>query len=132
MAFWMSPKRTNTILYCDQWSETTVFYREQLNLPVIFANDWFVEFQLTDTSFMSLANAARTTIVAVAGQGVTLTWQVDDLAAVKSELAARGIETTPIKRKWGARVIYCFDPEGHRLEFWQPDGYDEETSQPLK
>ncbi|MCA9950615.1 MAG: VOC family protein [Anaerolineales bacterium] len=30
---------------------------------------------------------------------------------------AQAIETTPIRDKWGARVFYCFDPEGHRIEF---------------
>jgi lactoylglutathione lyase len=22
---------------------------------------------------------------------------------------------------WGARVFYVFDPEGHRIEVWQPE-----------
>ena len=113
------PQRTNTILYCERWAETAVFYQHQLNLPVTFANDWFVEFQLTDTSFLSIANAARATVAAVQGQGITLTWQVADVVAARTELTARGIDVTSIKQKWGSQVCYCFDPEGHRLELWQ-------------
>lgn len=115
------PKRTNTILYCRRWQETVLFYKEQLGLAVVYANDWFVEFQLTDTSFLSIANAARATVEAVQGQGVTLTWEVAEVKSIQSELAGRGIHTTPIKRKWGAQVCYSYDPEGHRLEFWEAD-----------
>ncbi|MCZ7666833.1 MAG: VOC family protein [Chloroflexi bacterium] len=87
-------------------------------LPVSFENDWFVEFQLTETSFLSIANSARTTIADVQGQGVTLTLQVADIAQVKEQLGMQDIPTTAIQRKWGAWAFYCYDPEGHRLEFW--------------
>lgn len=42
--------------------ETVHFYNKRMSLPVAFENDWFVEFQLTDTSFLSIANSARATI----------------------------------------------------------------------
>lgn len=111
-------KRSNTILYCCRWAETVCFYKTQMCLPVSFENEWFVEFQLTPTSFLSIANAARATIAAVQGQGVTLTWQVNDIKSVKQQLAEQQITTTAIQRKWGALAFYCTDPEGHRLEFW--------------
>lgn len=119
-------KRTNTILYCRNWQETAHFYREQLRLPVVFANDWFIELRLTTTSFLSIANAARATIDAVQGQGITLTWQVDDVAAARAKLKASGIDVTPIQQKWGSQVCYCTDPEGHRLELWSPESAQEE------
>ena len=119
MTSWLVPQRTNTILYCERWAETAVFYQDELNLPITFANDWFIEFQLTDTSFLSIANAARATVAGVQGQGITLTWQVADVAVARAELTARGIAVTPIKQKWGSPVCYCVDPEGHRLELWQ-------------
>ncbi len=111
-------QRSNTILYCRHWMETVHFYKKQLGLPVAFENDWFVEFQLTDTSFLSIANSTRATISDVQGQGVTLTWQVMDLEKTREQLEMRGIATTPIQRKWGSLACYCQDPEGHRLEFW--------------
>lgn len=111
-------QRTNTILYCHHWLETVHFYKNQMCLPVAFENDWFVEFQLTDASFLSIANSARATISDVQGQGVTLTWEVTDLEKAKEHLEIQGIATTPIQRKWGALAFYCTDPEGHRLEFW--------------
>lgn len=115
---WVTLKRSNTILYCRYWMETAHFYKKQLGFPVAFENDWFVEFQLTNTSFLSIANSTRATIADVQGQGVTLTWEVTDLEKAKVHLEMQGIATTPIRRKWGALSFYCSDPEGHRLEFW--------------
>ena len=119
----LQPRRTNTILYCRQWDATVTFYRATLGLLVSYANDWFVEFALHDSphdngAYLSVANAARASITAVEGQGITLAWQVDDLAAVRSQLVAAGVEVTPIRRRWGAWVCYCRDPEGHRIELW--------------
>lgn len=114
----MTLKRSNTILYCRYWTETVCFYKKQMCLPVSFENKWFVEFQLTDTSFLSIANSARATISDVQGQGVTLTWEVMDIEKVKDQLEKQKIPTTAIQRKWGALAFYCMDPEGHRLEFW--------------
>ncbi len=116
-----SLQRSNTILYCHHWMETVRFYKRNICLPVALENDWFVEFQLTDSSFLSIANSARATISAVQGQGVTLTWEVVDLEKAKEHLEMQGTATTPIQHKWNATVFYCHDPEGHRLEFWASD-----------
>lgn len=111
--------QSNTILYCARWAETVAFYGDLLGLPVSFANDWFVEFHLGGSSYLSIANAARATIAAVGGQGVTLAWQVADVAATRARLIKLGVAATPLQEKWGGRLTYCHDPEGHRLEFWQ-------------
>lgn len=116
--FWVTLKRSNTILYCRYWIETVHFYKNQLCFPVAFENDWFVEFQLTNTSFLSIADSARATITDVNGQGVTLTWEVADIEKTKAHLEMQDIATTQIRRRWGAWSFYCSDPEGHRLEFW--------------
>lgn len=114
-------QRTNSILYCRYWRETVYFYKKQLCFPVVFENDWFIEFQLTSTSFLSIANSARASITDVQGQGVTLTFEVTDLEKVKERLEMEAIATTTIRHKWNALVFYCQDPEGHRLEFWTND-----------
>lgn len=111
--------RTNVILYCRRWQPTVDFYRHKLRLDVAFENDWFVEFELTADSFLSIANSRRATIRDAQGQGITLTWRVADLHTTRAQLQRRGVDATPISRKWDALVFYCHDPEGHRLEFWQ-------------
>ncbi|RJQ65905.1 MAG: VOC family protein [Desulfobacteraceae bacterium] len=111
-------RATNTILYCRNWQATVRFYREVLGLAVHHALDWFVEFQVTPDSFISVADAARATIAGAQGQGLTLAWQVDELDALHRHLMEAGVAVGPIHSRWGARVFYFHDPEGHRLEAW--------------
>lgn len=115
----LKPQRTNTILYCAVWSSTVAFYAEILGFPISFQNDWFVEFQLTDTSFLSVADVKRATIRTADGQGITLSWQVADIQDAHNTLKSQGVEITDIKEKWGAKLFYLHDPEGHRIELWQ-------------
>jgi catechol 2,3-dioxygenase-like lactoylglutathione lyase family enzyme len=110
----------NTILYCRRWRSTMRFYRDLLGFPIHHAADWFVEFQVTEDSFISIADAARSTIVGSDGNGITLTFQVTDLNRAHRNLTASGIAVGPILSRWGARVFYFHDPEGHRLEAWCP------------
>ena len=114
----LSIERTNTVLYCERWPETVAFYRTVLGLRVALENDWFVEFELTPSSFLSIADASRATVGAVGGQGVTLTWKVPRLGETRTVLEASGVDVTEIKSRWGADVCYCHDPEGHRIELW--------------
>lgn len=115
----LSLKTSNTILYCRRWPETVDFYRRQMQFPVSFESDWFVEFELTPTSRLSVADERRATIKSSGGAGLTLTFQVADANEMWQELKGRGLELGPLKdHAWGARVFYFFDPEGHRLEVW--------------
>jgi catechol 2,3-dioxygenase-like lactoylglutathione lyase family enzyme len=110
---------TNTIVYCRRWQETVHFYRDLLRLPVTFATDWFVEFQLTATAHVSVADESRARIKSSAGRGLTLAWQVEDIEGTWRQLQERGITPGPIAaHAWGAQVFYFVDPEGHRLEIW--------------
>jgi len=109
----------NTILYCTRWQETVDFYRQTLKLPVLFANDWFVEFRLTDSARLSIANQARATVKTSGGQGITIALQVPNAQEAWQALAAQGVAVGPLKyHPWGANVFYFSDPEGHRLEVW--------------
>ena len=49
-------KKSNIILYCKDWRRTVGFYRLKSELPVNFSTDWFVEFRLTDNSYLSIAD----------------------------------------------------------------------------
>ncbi|MBA3037753.1 MAG: VOC family protein, partial [Desulfobacterium sp.] len=53
---------TNIILYCKEWEQTVRFYKDRLLLPVNFSTDWFVEFILTASSRLSIANEKRSSI----------------------------------------------------------------------
>ena len=111
-------ERANTILYCDRWSECVDFYRNTIGLAVTFENEWFVEFCVAGSSMLSVADARRATIRSAAGRGITLTWQVESITAVRARLDRLGVAVTPPTIRWGASVFYCHDPEGHRIELW--------------
>ncbi len=114
-------ERTNTIFYCDKWSETVAFYEKQLGLPVTFRSDWFVEFGLSETARVSIADASRATIRSAAGKGITLSLQMKNIRPVWNSLKEAGVSPTAIKdHPMQARVFYFFDPEGHRIEIWSP------------
>ncbi len=117
----LSIKTTNTILYCEKWQECVAFYKTQLGLSVTTENDWFVEFKLTESSRLSVANTAKTSIKSSKGEGITITFKVDDIEMIYQNLQKAKLKPTPIKdHHWGAKVIYIYDPEGNRLEFWSP------------
>jgi catechol 2,3-dioxygenase-like lactoylglutathione lyase family enzyme len=111
----------NVILYCRQWDQTVCFYRDQLKLPVLFSTDWFVEFRLNSVSRVSIADEKRCSIKSCGGHGVTLALEVEDIAAMRQNMDQIGLKPTSIsEHPWNAMVFYLFDPEGHRIEIWQP------------
>ncbi|HXV42829.1 MAG TPA: VOC family protein [Anaerolineae bacterium] len=112
-------KSANTILYCQRWQETVAFYQNDLQLPVTFASDWFVEFQLGGPAHLSVADERRASIKSSHGAGITLTFQVESADETWAYLQRQGLQVEPLKNHaWGARVFYFYDPEGHRLEIW--------------
>lgn len=114
-----APKSANTILYCQHWAATVAFYRDQLGFAPTFASDWFVEFAITDTARLSIADERRATIKSSHGAGLTLTFQVEDADVVWAKLQEAGLHPTPCRtHAWGARTFYLRDPEGNRLEVW--------------
>jgi catechol 2,3-dioxygenase-like lactoylglutathione lyase family enzyme len=114
-------KRTNTILYCRRWAETVAFYRDRLKLEIAYQGDWLVEFYLSATAFLSVADQSRTSLSSAEGNGITLSFQIDDLIAVHRHLTDIGVAPTDIRAQvMGGDVFYIFDPEGTRIEFWCP------------
>lgn len=103
-------ERTNTILYCDKWQETVAFYRDTFAFPVSYQNDWFVEFRMTDHAYFSIADERRASVHSVGGQGITLSWQVSNLSAMRTALVTQGISVSEIRKKWGASLFYLNDP----------------------
>jgi uncharacterized glyoxalase superfamily protein PhnB len=115
----LRPQTANTILYCHAWAETVAFYQDQLGLPITFASDWFVEFALTESARLSIADERRATIKSSHGAGITLTFQVEDADEVWAAFQSAGLKPTPCRtHSWGARTFYLRDPEGNRLEVW--------------
>ncbi|MCP4268982.1 MAG: VOC family protein [Candidatus Brocadiaceae bacterium] len=121
MANAFSPINANTILYCKKWQETVDFYKNKLGLSITHDSDWFIEFKLTETAHISVADERRASIKSGGGAGITLALQVESATRAWEYLRGNGLEIDPVKdHPWGARVFYFFDPEGHRIEVWEP------------
>jgi catechol 2,3-dioxygenase-like lactoylglutathione lyase family enzyme len=116
----MNIQRTNTILYCRRWQETVAFYREVFDFSISYQTDWFIEVQLTPHSYLSIADESQASIRSAEGQGITLSWQVAKVHEIHAALVERHIAVTQIRKKWGAYLFFLHDPEGHRIELWQP------------
>ena len=117
--------RTNTILYCDRWADTVAFYRDALGLTVTHATDWFIEVHINESAHLSIADAARATISAGHGAGITLSWEVPDLSAAHSALVSRGIPVSDVSTRWESTYVELRDPEGTRIELWSPARRDD-------
>ena len=112
-------KRTNTILYCERWQETISFYRDKLGFEIAYQCDWLVEFRLTSSSYLSVADQKRATIQSADGKGITLSFEIDNLEKAHSNMTEEGLAPTAIRSQvLGADVFYLFDPEGTRIEYW--------------
>lgn len=110
----------NTIMYCKQWDATVRFYRDGLRLPVLFSADWFVEFGLTETARLSIADEKHTSVKSCGNTGITITLQVRDIDTAREFASNMGLNPTEIRtHPWNARVFHLFDPEGHRIEMWE-------------
>ena len=114
----MKINSANTILYCNRWKETVEFYATGLNLRVLLDREWFVEFQLTGSARLSIADAARTTVKSNDGNGIAISLKVDNLQSAHIDFQQRNLNPPPIRPLWGSMVFYLYDPEGNRLEFW--------------
>jgi len=96
-----------------------------LHLPVLFYNDWFVEFRLNEFSRISIADEARCSVKSSMGAGMTLSLEVNDIEAVRKTMVHRGVKPSEIRfHPWDARVFYVHDPEGYRIEIWQRPASD--------
>lgn len=111
---------TSTILYCSHWDAAVRFYRDGLELPVLFSTDWFMEFRLSPHARLSIADDTRASIKCAGGAGLTIALEVEDIDAAWDLVARRDLGPTAIRdHPWQARVFYLFDPEGHRIEIWR-------------
>jgi predicted enzyme related to lactoylglutathione lyase len=111
----------NTVLYCQYYAQTLIFYEQILGLPRTFSKDWLVEFQVAAAAFLSVADQRRASIDSAHGKGLTLTFQVDDARASHEQLCARGATVTVLgPRPWDAQGFLLHDPEGTRIEIWAP------------
>lgn len=104
------------------------FYGEVFGLPVLFEDGDSAVFDFGNTLVNLLQDAAAVELIEPAaaadrgaGARAQLTIEVDDVDAICTELAARGVELLngPLDRPWGIRTAAFRDPGGHVWEVAQ-------------
>ena len=112
-----------TIPYITLWAvkfeKMTAFYRDQLELPVEYGDENFIQFATQGTK---LYIHRLGTAPALRDHAVEIHFDVPDVDAAHEELRQRGVEfeDPPANRPWGARMAAFRDPEGFALEIVGP------------
>jgi len=112
-------------LFVEDLKVAKQFYREVFGLPVAFEDDVSAVFKFGETLVNLLEATAAVELIepaAVAsreaGARFQFTLEVDDVDAICTELATRGVELLngPMDRPWGIRTASFRDPGGHIWE----------------
>ena len=115
--------KLTTIPYITLWAvnfdEMVAFYRDQLELPVEFGDENFIQFATQGTKlYIHRLGTAPT----LREHTVEIHFDVPDVDAAYAALVRRGVEfeDPPANRPWGARMAAFRDPEGFAVEIVGP------------
>lgn len=112
-------------MFVEDLGTTKKFYQEVFGLPIHFETDNSVVFKFGDTliNLLKITEAGvliEPAIVAnrESGSRFVFTIHVDDVDAMCTELAARGVKLLngPMDRPWGIRTASFMDPAGYIWE----------------
>lgn len=112
----------------------TLWYKEVLGMNV---NDYGVLFgfnhKANQRGFLQLGTfAADSTYFGNEKQQVMLNFRVSEMEIFISELKAKGVTFLDEMEAYDyGKFIHIEDPEGNRIELWEPKGNDFETSEPF-
>jgi catechol 2,3-dioxygenase-like lactoylglutathione lyase family enzyme len=112
-------------LFVDDLAATKQFYLEVFGLPLFFEDDASAVFKFGTTLINLLTTTAAPELIEPAtvaprdaGSRFQFTVDVDDVDAMCTELARRGVTLLngPMDRPWGIRTASFVDPGGHIWE----------------
>lgn len=112
-------------MFIEDPQRSKSFYEEIFGVQAIHEDEDAVAFRFENMIVNLLKNDAAHELIEPAGVGegdtgsrFQLTIEVDDVDAVCSELADKGIKLLngPIDREWGIRTASFTDPDGHIWE----------------
>ena len=111
-------------LWVANFDETVAFYRDQLDLPIEYGDENFIQFATLGTK---LYIHRLGTAPPLREHAVEIHFDVPDVDAAYHELVERGVEfqDPPANRPWGTRMAAFRDPEGFALEIVGPLNPDE-------
>ncbi len=108
---------TVCVLHVPDMARALAFYRDALGLPVRYASEVYVEFDLQPAT-LALHHAEPE----ASTRGVGLFLVVDDVDALVAQLQAKGLTPTqpPTDQDFGYRTALYVDPFGNRVEVATP------------
>ncbi len=106
-------------LWVERFDECLVFYRDQLGLPLEWAEENFAQFATQGARLylhrLGLSQPLRP-------DSIEMHFEVQDVDAAYQALKQQGIHfsQTPANMPWGTRMAACRDPEGFNIEIVGP------------
>ncbi|ROP40196.1 VOC family protein [Saccharothrix texasensis] len=96
------------------------WYRKHLGVPM--SDGGAITFHRTEAETTTLAPFADDTdYFGEPGRRAMINLRVDDLAGLPARLRGHGVEVLPqTEDSEFGRFGWCVDPEGNRIELWQP------------
>jgi catechol 2,3-dioxygenase-like lactoylglutathione lyase family enzyme len=122
---WSSKSVDFITLFVEDLGRSKAFYREVFGLQLIFEDENSAVYRFGNTGINLLRTEAANALISPgtvasrdAGARLVFTIGVEDVDAVCTELAARGVELLngPVNRPWGVRTASFTDPGGHIWE----------------
>src|SRR5512133_3086424 len=110
-----------TIVYVNDLTKCTTFYRDVLGLPVDYETKGWTQFKSNGAALVLHPRTDATP--SPNGNTVHMTFRVDNLEAVHGELTRQSIKflAPPATTSFGKHATMC-DPEGNQIDLieWAP------------
>ena len=115
--------RTGFILYVEQYSKCINFYRDVLELPIMFNTEELTCFEFGNSYLM--VEMDDRSFEARSHEEVCLRMNVPDVKALADELTQKGIDVDYQSHAWGT-VAKFRDPEGNLCAFKDDEKFEEQ------
>ena len=115
------------VIMTDRVAETAAFYQDHFRFAAAFAADWYIHLQSTEDPSINLAILdGRHDTIPPEGRGqvagLLLNFEVEDVDAVHTELASKGLPILRALRSedFGQRHFITRDPAGTLIDVITP------------
>lgn len=112
-------------LLVDDVASCREFYRDKLELPVVFETPVYVQLQSGPVSIglyrrgEMASSVGDESLAAAGGDGAVIVLRVENVDAAVAQLGERGVEPIDLptdQPTWGLRAVHFRDPAGNLVE----------------